>query len=55
MSAGEDVLVVEWADRAAAIFPADALWIALGLRRRRPRPPVGRRHPPGRFGQPGLG
>ena len=29
MSAGEDVLVVEWADRAATIFPADALWIAL--------------------------
>ena len=29
MSAGEDVLVVEWADRAAAIFPADALWIDL--------------------------
>ena len=29
IAAGEDVLIVEWADRAAAIFPDDALWIEL--------------------------
>ena len=29
ITAGEDVLIVEWADRAAEIFPQDALWIAL--------------------------
>ena len=29
IAAGEDVLIVEWADRAAEIFPQDALWIAL--------------------------
>ena len=29
IAAGEDVLTVEWADRAAEIFPEDALWIAL--------------------------
>ena len=29
MSAGDDVLIVEWADRAADIFPEDALWIDL--------------------------
>ncbi|MXZ91093.1 MAG: tRNA (adenosine(37)-N6)-threonylcarbamoyltransferase complex ATPase subunit type 1 TsaE [Chloroflexi bacterium] len=29
ITAGEDVLIVEWADRAADIFPDDALWIAL--------------------------
>ena len=29
MAAGEDVLIVEWADRASEIFPRDALWIAL--------------------------
>ncbi len=29
MSAGEDVLIVEWADRAEEIFPEDALWIDL--------------------------
>lgn len=29
MSAGEDVLIVEWADRAAGIFPEHALWIDL--------------------------
>lgn len=29
MAAGEDVLIVEWADRAAEIFPPDALWIHL--------------------------
>ena len=29
MSAGEEVLVVEWADRAADIFPEHALWIDL--------------------------
>lgn len=29
IDAGEDVLVVEWADRAAEIFPADSLWIGL--------------------------
>ena len=29
MAAGEEVLIVEWADRAAEIFPADALWIGL--------------------------
>ena len=29
MAAGEDVLIVEWADRAAEIFPLDALWITL--------------------------
>ena len=29
IAAGEDVLIVEWADRAADIFPDDALWIAL--------------------------
>ena len=41
MSAGEDVLVVEWADRAAAIFPADALWIALDYADDRGRPAAG--------------
>ena len=29
IAAGKDVLIVEWADRAAEIFPQDALWIAL--------------------------
>jgi len=29
ITTGEDVLIVEWADRAAEIFPPDALWIAL--------------------------
>ena len=29
IAAGEDVLVVEWADRAGDIFPDDALWIGL--------------------------
>ena len=29
IAGGEDVLIVEWADRAAEIFPADALWIGL--------------------------
>lgn len=29
IAAGEDILIVEWADRAAGIFPDDALWIAL--------------------------
>ena len=29
ISAGEDVLIVEWADRADEIFPDDALWIEL--------------------------
>lgn len=29
MAAGDDVLIVEWADRAAEIFPPDALWINL--------------------------
>ena len=29
MSAGEEVLIVEWADRAAEIFPDHALWIDL--------------------------
>ena len=29
MSAGEEVLIVEWADRAADIFPEHALWINL--------------------------
>ena len=29
IAAGEDVLIVEWADRAAEIFPQDALWIGL--------------------------
>ena len=29
MSAGEEVLIVEWADRAAEIFPEHALWIDL--------------------------
>ena len=29
MSAGDDVLIVEWADRAEEIFPDDALWIDL--------------------------
>jgi tRNA threonylcarbamoyladenosine biosynthesis protein TsaE len=29
MSAGEDVLIVEWADRAPDIFPEYALWIEL--------------------------
>ena len=29
MAAGEEVLIVEWADRAAAIFPGHALWIDL--------------------------
>ena len=29
VAAGEDVLIVEWADRAAEIFPPDALWIRL--------------------------
>ena len=29
ISAGEDVLIVEWADRAGDLFPDDALWIAL--------------------------
>ena len=29
VAAGEDVLIVEWADRAAEIFPQDSLWIAL--------------------------
>ena len=29
ITAGEDILIVEWADRAAGIFPDDALWIAL--------------------------
>ena len=29
MSAGEEVLVVKWADRAADIFPEHALWIDL--------------------------
>ena len=41
MSAGEDVLVVEWADRAAAIFPAAALWIALDYADDRGRPAAG--------------
>ena len=27
--AGDDVLAVEWADRASDLFPDDALWIAL--------------------------
>ena len=29
IAAGDDVLIVEWADRAAEIFPQDALWIEL--------------------------
>lgn len=29
IAGGEDVLVVEWADRASDIFPDDALWIEL--------------------------
>ncbi len=29
IAAGDDVLIVEWADRAAEIFPQDALWIGL--------------------------
>ena len=29
MTSGEEVLIVEWADRAADIFPEDALWINL--------------------------
>ena len=29
VSAGEDVLIVEWADRADELFPDDALWIDL--------------------------
>ncbi len=29
MSAGEDILIVEWADRAEEIFPEEALWIDL--------------------------
>ena len=29
ITAGEDVLIVEWADRAGDLFPDDALWIAL--------------------------
>ncbi len=29
VAAGDDVLIVEWADRAAEIFPPDALWIHL--------------------------
>ena len=29
MSAGEDILIVEWADRAEEIFPNEALWIDL--------------------------
>ena len=29
VAAGDDVLIVEWADRAADIFPQDALWIGL--------------------------
>ena len=29
IAAGEDVLIVEWADRAAEIFPPEALWIGL--------------------------
>jgi len=29
VAAGDDVLVVEWADRAEDIFPEDALWISL--------------------------
>jgi tRNA threonylcarbamoyladenosine biosynthesis protein TsaE len=29
MLGGDDVCVVEWADRAEEIFPEDALWIAL--------------------------
>ncbi len=29
IAAGEDILIVEWADRAAGIFPDDALWITL--------------------------
>ncbi len=29
VAAGEDILIVEWADRAAEIFPEDALWIEL--------------------------
>ena len=29
IAGGEDVLIVEWADRAAEIFPPDALWIGL--------------------------
>lgn len=29
IAGGEDVLIVEWADRAAEIFPSNALWIGL--------------------------
>ena len=29
VAAGDDVLIVEWADRAEGIFPDDALWISL--------------------------
>lgn len=29
ISAGEDILIVEWADRAEDIFPEDAMWIDL--------------------------
>ena len=29
VAAGQDVLIVEWADRADEIFPEDALWIDL--------------------------
>ena len=29
VAAGQDVLIVEWADRADGIFPDDALWIEL--------------------------
>ena len=29
IATGEDVLIVEWADRAEEIFPRDALWIEL--------------------------
>ena len=46
MSAGEDVLVVEWADRAAAIFPADALWIDLDYAAGDRGRPAARDNPP---------
>ena len=29
IAAGDDVIAVEWADRAAELFPDDALWISL--------------------------
>ena len=33
--AGDDLCVVEWADRAPELFPSDALWVQLEYGRRR--------------------